>query len=77
MPTELETKQNQLASVREAIASIETHGQSYTIMDGGSQRQLTRGNLKELYAREKSLERQVAVLLRGGGIGISYGVNCR
>ena len=76
MPTELETKQQQLAVVREAITKIETHGQSYMIQDGGAQRQLTRGNLKELYAREARLEQQVARLERGG-LGVSYGVNCR
>lgn len=73
MPTEIETKQQQLESVRKAITAIETHGQSYLVMDGGAQRMLTRGNLKELYAREKYLEQQVARLSRGG-MAVNYGM---
>lgn len=76
MPTELETKTLQLESVRSAIAAIEAHGQSYQIMDGGAQRMLTRANLRELYAREDRLEKQIVRLARGG-IGVTYGVNCR
>jgi len=76
MATELETKLLQLESVRNAIAAIEAHGQSYQIMDGGAQRMLTRANLRELYAREDRLEKQVARLMRGG-VGVTYGVNCR
>lgn len=76
MATELETKTLQLDSVRAAIAAIEAHGQSYQIMDGGAQRLLTRANLRELYAREDRLEKQIARLSRGG-IGVTYGVNCR
>lgn len=76
MPTELEIKQEQLASVRAAIQKIEEHGQAYMIQDGGAQRQLTRANLKQLYAREAALERQVS-RLAGGGVGVTYGVSCR
>lgn len=76
MASELETKQLQLESVRNAIAAIEMHGQSYQIMDGGAQRMLTRANLRELYAREDRLEKQIDRLSRGG-VGVSYGVNCR
>ena len=57
MASELETKLLQLESVRNAIAAIEAHGQSYQIMDGGAQRMLTRANLRELYAREDRLEK--------------------
>lgn len=73
MPTLLEKKQQQLQEVRDAIAKVTTHGQSYMIMDGGAQRQLTRANLKQLQERESQLERQVARLERGG-IGVSYGM---
>lgn len=73
MPTILETKQEQLEEVRAAISKILTHGQSYTIMDGGAQRILTRANLKVLQEREKQLEREVDRLTRGG-IGVNYGM---
>lgn len=73
MPTTLEIKQTQLAEVRAAISKIITHGQAYQIMDGGAQRQLTRASLRDLQARERELERDVARLERGG-IGVSYGM---
>lgn len=74
MPTELETKQEQLASVRAAIAKIESHGQGYMITDGTLSRQLTRANLKQLYAREQTLAREVARLSSsGGGMQVNYG----
>lgn len=73
MPTTLETKQQQLEEVRAAISKILTHGQAYTVMDGGAQRQLTRANLKQLEAREAQLERQVDRLTRGG-MSVNYGM---
>jgi hypothetical protein len=76
MPTILETKQLQLDNVRASIQKIEAHGQSYSISDGGAARTLGRANLAELYKREAALERDIARLSRGG-IGVSYGVNCR
>lgn len=76
MATTIEQKQAQLESVRDAIAKIEAHGQHYQMMDGAAQRTLTRANLKELYAREQRLEREIA-RMGAGGIGVSYGVNCR
>lgn len=72
MPTTLEVKQQQLEEVRAAISKIVTHGQSYQVMDGGAQRQLTRANLKALQDRERQLETEVARL--GGTSGISYGM---
>lgn len=72
MATELETKQQQLADVRTAISAVLTRGQSYMIMDGGAQRQVTRANLKALQERERQLELQVARLQRGG-LGLNYG----
>lgn len=72
MPTLLETKQQQLADVRTAINAVLTRGQSYMVMDGGAQRQVTRANLKQLQDRERQLETEVARLERGG-IGVNYG----
>lgn len=73
MPTLLETKQQQLAEVQQAISAILTRGQSFMIMDGGSQRMLTRANLKPLQERERQLELEVSRLERGG-IGVNYGM---
>jgi hypothetical protein len=73
MPTQLEVKQQQLAEVRQAISAILTRGQSFMIMDGGAQRQLTRANLKHLQERERQLEVEVSRLERGG-IGVNYGL---
>lgn len=72
MATLLETKQQQLAEVRQAISAILTRGQSFMVMDGGAQRQLTRANLKQLQERERQLEFEVSRLERGG-IGVNYG----
>jgi capsid protein len=55
MPTLLETKQQQLADVRTAINAVLTRGQSYMVMDGGAQRQVTRANLKQLQEREPGM----------------------
>lgn len=73
MPTTLEVKQQQLTEVRAAISAILTRGQSFMIMDGGAQRQLTRANLKHLQDRERQLEIEVSRLERGG-IGVNYGL---
>lgn len=73
MPTTLEVKQSQLEEVRQAISKIVTHGQAYQVMDGGSQRQLTRANLRQLQEREAMLEREVARLSGTGG-GLNYGM---
>lgn len=50
------TTQDMLSVVREAIVKIAVGGQSYKI---GS-RQLTRGDLKQLYAIKNDLESQLA-----------------
>lgn len=73
MPTTLEVKQQQLAEVRTAITAVLTRGQSFMVMDGGAQRQLTRANLKALQERERQLETEVSRLERGG-IGVNYGL---
>lgn len=74
----LETKLAQLAEVQQAISAILLRGQSYMVMDGGAQRQLTRANLKYLQEREAKLERDVAALERaeagGGGLRVNYGM---
>lgn len=51
-----ETLAAQLTRVQTAIAAIESGAQSITAEDG---RSLTRGNLKALYEREKSLLRRI------------------
>ena len=73
MATTLEIKQQQLTEVRAAISAILTRGQSFSIMDGGAQRMLTRANLKQLQERERQLEVEVSRLERGG-IGVNYGL---
>ena len=73
MSTTLEVKQQQLTEVRTAISAILTRGQSFMIMDGGAQRQLSRANLKHLQERERQLEIEVSRLERGG-IGVNYGL---
>jgi hypothetical protein len=73
MATTLEVKQQQLEEVRTAISAILTRGQSFMVMDGGAQRQLTRANLKQLQERERQLEIEVSRLERGG-IGVNYGM---
>ena len=73
MSAALEVKQQQLTEVRTAISAILMRGQSYMIMDGGAQRQVTRANLKQLQERERQLEIEVARLERGG-IGVNYGL---
>lgn len=77
MSSLLDQKISQLAEVRAAISIILTKGQSYSIMDGGAQRQLTRVNLKNLEDREKRLENEVARLelaeATGGGIRVNHG----
>lgn len=73
MATTLEEKQQQLAEVRQAISAVLLRGQSFIIMDGGMQRQLTRANLKQLQERERQLETEVARMERGG-IGVNYGM---
>jgi len=73
MPTLLETKQQQLTDVRTAINVVLTRGQSYMVMDGGAQRQVSRANLKQLQERERQLEIEVSRLERGG-IGVNYGL---
>jgi hypothetical protein len=70
----VKTYTEQLESVQNAIAQIEAHGQSYQIMDGGSQRMLTRANLKDLYARETWLRKMADKEANGGGIRYSVGV---
>ena len=70
----VKTYTEQLESVQNAIAQIEAHGQSYQIMDGGSQRMLTRANLKDLYARETWLRKMADKESGGGGIRYSVGV---
>lgn len=78
MTTLLETKLAQLEEVRTAISAILLRGQSYLVMDGGAQRQLTRANLRYLQERETKLEREVSALERmeagGGGIRVNYGM---
>lgn len=56
------TNKQRLDQIESAITAIETKGQSYTI--GG--RSLNRGNLAELYAERRRLERLVARDTRGG-----------
>lgn len=73
MATLLETKQAELAEVKSAISAILTRGQSYTIQDGGAQRQLTRASLEQLQKREAKLELEVQRLERGG-ITVNYGL---
>jgi len=77
MPSMLEAKIAQLAEVRTAISAILTRGQSFLVMDGGAQRQLTRANLKALEERERRLEQEVARLEQaeatGGGIRVNHG----
>jgi hypothetical protein len=73
MSAALEVKQQQLTEVRAAISAILTRGQSYMIMDGGAQRQVSRANLKQLQERERQLEIEVSRLERGG-IGVNYGL---
>lgn len=73
MPTTLEVKQQQLEEVRTAISAVMTRGQSYTIQDGGAQRQVTRANLRWLQDRERRLELEVSRQERGG-IGVNYGM---
>lgn len=73
MATPLEIKQQQLDEVRQAITAVLTRGQSFIVMDGGAQRQLTRANLKTLQDRERQLETDVARLARGG-VGVNYGL---
>lgn len=73
MATTLEEKQQQLSEVRQAISAVLLRGQSYIIMDGGMQRQVTRANLRFLQEREAKLELEVSRLERGG-IGVNYGM---
>ena len=73
MATTLEEKQQQLSEVRQAISAVLLRGQSYIIMDGNMQRQVTRANLKQLQERERQLETEVARMERGG-IGVNYGM---
>ena len=73
MSAALEVKQQQLTEVRASISAILTRGQSYMIMDGGAQRQVSRANLKQLQERERQLEIEVSRLERGG-IGVNYGL---
>lgn len=70
----VKTYTEQLESVQKAIEQIELHGQAYMIMDGGTQRQLTRGNLAALYKREERLRPLAEAEANGGGIRMSYGV---
>lgn len=74
----LDQKLAQLAEVRAAISAILTRGQSFSIMDGGAQRILTRANLKHLQDRETKLEREVAALERAesgrGMLQVNYGM---
>ncbi|MBX3173282.1 MAG: hypothetical protein KF709_02665 [Gemmatimonadaceae bacterium] len=58
----LETKQAQLASVRSAITTIEGGAQAITVLG----RNYTRATLKDLYVRERELERDIERLERGG-----------
>lgn len=71
--TPLEAKQQQLVEIRAAISKILSHGQSYTVMDGGAQRQLSRASLKTLMEREKQLEREIERMSRSG-IVVNYGM---
>lgn len=66
----IETYAEQLERVQRAIARIEQGGQ--TVERNG--RRLTRGDLAELYARERELRRLVALEDGTGGMSISYGV---
>ena len=65
----VKTYAQQLEEVQAAIEAIEKRGQSYTIGD----RQLTRGNLRELYEREQKLRALAAREADGGGVRFKYG----
>jgi hypothetical protein len=68
----IKTYAEQLESVQAAIAKIESGAQAYEIAVDGSQRRLTRGDLKTLYEREARLRPLAARESRGRrGIGIS------
>ncbi len=56
-----------LRRVQLAIAKIEDGAQEYTI----GNRRLTRADLKTLYARESSLQNQIADA-EGGGLCVTY-----
>lgn len=56
----------QLASVQEAIATIESGAQSYTISTPTGSRSGTRGDLAALYRRETWLRMMVDRETRGG-----------
>lgn len=71
--TPLEIKQQQLKEIQSTISKIQTHGQSYVVMDGGAQRHLTRANLKTLMERERQLELEISRMQRSGGVVI-YGL---
>jgi hypothetical protein len=60
--TELETAQQQLTDVRAAITAVLKSGQSYTIFN----RQMNRGDLKELRNMERDLLTKVSRLQNGG-----------
>ena len=63
----------QLEEVQNAIAKIESGGQSYSI----SGRALNRADLATLYQREKWLRVQAARELNGGGLSILPGIKIR
>jgi hypothetical protein len=60
--TELEIAQQQLTDVRAAITAVLKGGQSYTIFN----RQMNRGDLKELRNMERDLLTKVSRLQNGG-----------
>jgi hypothetical protein len=67
----LEDLQDRLKSVRKAINLIETNGQETELQVGANRRNIVRGSLKDLYAEEKHLIRQIDRL---EGRGLTLGI---
>lgn len=67
----LEQLESRLKSVRSAINHIENNGQETELQVGTNRRSIVRGNLKDLYAQEKYLIRQID---RMQGSGLTYGI---
>jgi hypothetical protein len=70
MPTRLEelaTKTLQLAEVRDAIAAVLRRGQQV----GAESAEVRRAELEHLSARERTLEGDVRILSRGGGLRVT------
>lgn len=67
----LEELRDRLLSVRKAIRLIETNGQETELQVGANRRSIVRGSLKDLYAEEKHLIRQIDRL---EGRGLTLGI---